>query len=197
MLPLTCVVYWEAPITVARIPSLLRSSFAPNLGTRARISCAKAATQIAIALRFAPVDVFRDTPPENVIWSMLAERARGSSRRSAAAADGGRPPAAASNSRSAMQGGQRCGLPRARAVARLRDRAPARRRNGGRPPPGGRSALRIEADKARAHIKRRDIAHACRRSRSRSSRCRRRHRCSSRSPCRGWSAPQRPSRARP
>ena len=58
VLPQTCVVYCEAPITVARMPSFEGSSVGPQPSTRARISCASSDAEIAEGLRLAAVDVF-------------------------------------------------------------------------------------------------------------------------------------------
>ena len=64
VLPLTCVVYCEAPMTVARMPSLARSSLRPpGRGAGANFLRQQHA-EIAVGLRLAAIDVFGDAAGE-------------------------------------------------------------------------------------------------------------------------------------
>ena len=64
VLPLTCVVYCDAPITVARMPSLAGASFGAPVLDAAADFLRQQHAEIAVGLRLAAVDVFGDAAGE-------------------------------------------------------------------------------------------------------------------------------------
>ena len=70
VLPLTWVVYCEAPITVARIPSAGLSSRTPHSETRLRISSPSSAPRSPKPDVSQP-KMYSATPPENVTASIV------------------------------------------------------------------------------------------------------------------------------
>ena len=160
VLPDTCMVYCEAPITVAR----MRASGALQLRAERVDAVAdfgrELRAEIAECLRLAAIDVFGHAAGKLNLAIVAAiaqriERAAGS-----APPARGEPPRIASNSRSAISAGERARLiqrEHARRAASSRPSSAPKRR----PASSSRTILpsRLEHDQPRADIERGDVDH--------------------------------------
>ena len=159
VLPLTCVVYCEAPITVARMPSFERSSLrAPARDPRLDLLRQQHA-EIAERRGFAAVDVFGDAAGKR---DLVDRRGSGQRRepQQAGAARGRRLPAHRLEQPLRHAGGQRARRLRRKLLADLEADAV----RGGEAAAGlldaRDAAVGIEADQARADVERGDVDHA-------------------------------------
>ena len=117
VLPLTCVVYCDAPITVARMPSAGFSSFLPQFWMRARISPAEHGARDRRSSSSRGHRHIRTRRRKSSLPRSRARWVSGSRRNSDEAPTFGEPPFIASNSRSVMRAAS------ARASSRLQHRA--------------------------------------------------------------------------
>ena len=150
VLPLTCIVYCEAPITVARMRASGRASGTPRCSARARISAASRRPRSPNDFRVAAVDVFGDAAGERDDVRSAPRRRSGARRMRLAPAGRGR--AAIDRVEQAIRHARR---KRARMLriehrSRARARCRARRRSAGRPPRSARCGPRRRRPARRA-----------------------------------------------